>query len=287
MTPAKTMDPVVNPSNEETRFGFGKNWTRFLICLDEERIQEAENSLKSMLQVENLAGQSFLDIGCGSGLFSLAAMRLGARRVHSLDYDPQSVACAHELKRRYFPEAGHWTVEQGNVLDAQYLSRLGKYDVVYAWGVLHHTGNMWQALENVLLPVASDGRLFVAIYNDQGARSRVWMRIKKAYNRNVFWRAAIVSFFAVYYGVRLPIHDLVRLKNPVARYREYRKARGMSYLTDLLDWLGGYPFEVAKREAVIEFFRQRNFALSKLSSAGDGTGNNEFVFCRSAPSNQQ
>jgi SAM-dependent methyltransferase len=235
-----------------------------------------------MLGVEYLAGQSFLDIGCGSGLFSLAAMRLGARHVHSLDYDPQSVACAHELKRRYFPDASSWTIEQGSVLDAGYLSLLGQYDIVYAWGVLHHTGNMWQALENVILPVASGGKLFVALYNDQGVRSRFWTAIKKVYNRNAFSRAAIISFFTTYYAVGRFLKDVIRLKNPVARYHEYKKTRGMSYFTDLLDWLGGYPFEVAKREAVIEFFRKRNFALVKLNSVGDGRGNNEFVFCASA-----
>ena len=83
------------------RFEFGKNWGRFLAVLNDERISEAEASLKSMLKVEGLTGKSFLDIGSGSGLFSLAARRLGAR-VHSFDYDPQSVACTAELKRRYF-----------------------------------------------------------------------------------------------------------------------------------------------------------------------------------------
>ncbi|MCZ7622150.1 MAG: class I SAM-dependent methyltransferase [Candidatus Kuenenia sp.] len=130
------------------RFEFGKNWRHFFACINEDRILEAKRSLKIMLNVEDLEGKSFLDIGSGSGLFSLAARRLGAH-VHSFDYDPQSVACTHELKRRYFPNDSNWTIGEGSALDTNYLSSLGTFDVVYSWGVLHHTGAMWEALGNV------------------------------------------------------------------------------------------------------------------------------------------
>jgi 2-polyprenyl-6-hydroxyphenyl methylase/3-demethylubiquinone-9 3-methyltransferase len=134
-----------------------------------------------MLQVERLDGLRFLDIGSGSGLSSLAARRLGAR-VHSFDYDAQSVACTSELRRRYFPADDRWTVERGSALDADYLRRLGQFDIVYSWGVLHHTGQMWHALENAVIPVAQSGKLFIAIYNDTGTQSRRWHAIKRIYN---------------------------------------------------------------------------------------------------------
>src|SRR5690349_12253090 len=133
------------------RFEFGKNWTSFLNTVNESHVLKAEESLKQMLGLETLSGLSFLDAGCGSGLFSLAAVRLGAR-VHSFDFDPSSVACTRELKRRYAPNADNWVVETGNVLEPEYLAGLGKFDIIYSWGVLHHTGNMHQALENVVLP---------------------------------------------------------------------------------------------------------------------------------------
>src|ERR1044072_7460679 len=152
------------------RFEFGTNWSRFLALLDDERVANAENSLKKMLGLEDLCGKSFLDIGSGSGLFSLAARRLGAR-VHSFDYDPHSVACTEELKRRYFPDDLNWTVEEGSALSIDYLETLGIFDIVYCWGVLHHTGRMWQAMENILLPTGPATRLFIAIYNDVGTRS--------------------------------------------------------------------------------------------------------------------
>ena len=138
------------------RFGFGDNWTRFLSVLNDERIEEAKTSLRRMLNVESLVDKTFLDVGSGSGLFSLAARMLGAQ-VYSFDYDPQSVGCTAELKRRYFPDDG-WVVESGSVLDKEYLSRLGSFDVVYSWGVLHHTGSMWEALANVA-PLVRPGSL--------------------------------------------------------------------------------------------------------------------------------
>src|SRR5436305_7602592 len=144
------------------RFEFGENWARFLELLDDGRIARAEESLKAMLEVESLAGRSFLDIGSGSGLFSLAARRLGAR-VHSFDFDPQSVACTRELRRRFFNEDPTWTIDEASALDEDYVRALGLFDVVYSWGVLHHTGQMWRALENARLPVAAGGKLFIAI----------------------------------------------------------------------------------------------------------------------------
>src|SRR5450432_467553 len=132
MAPAGSQDHALDMQRGE-RFGFGENWARFLAVLDEARVAEACRSLKQMLGVESLEGRAFLDVGNGSGLFSLAAMRLGAARVVSFDFDPQSVACARELKRRFFPDAAHWTIEPGSVLDDGYLAGLGQFDVVYSW----------------------------------------------------------------------------------------------------------------------------------------------------------
>lgn len=115
--------------DDPNRFAFGANWSRFLSLLNEQRIAEAEQSLRELLGVADLRGKRFLDIGSGSGLFSLAARRLGAE-VHSFDYDPQSVACTQELRRRYYPDDPTWRVEQGSVLDSDYLAQLGQFDVV-------------------------------------------------------------------------------------------------------------------------------------------------------------
>lgn len=274
-------DKSTSPS--EVRFAFGKNWQRFLRLLNEDRIARAEHSLCDMLQVDNLHEQSFLDAGCGSGVFSLAAMRLGARRVHSFDYDRDSVGCAQELKHRFFPGAPNWTIEQGDVLSPDYLSPLGKFDVVYSWGVLHHTGNMHLAFANVIPMVASKGKLYIAIYNDQGLYSRGWMTVKRNYSRWPILRPFIVAFFGVYFIVRDFLVDLLLLaRNPFKRYYRRNDPRGMAFWPDLLDWLGGYPFEVASVQHVTDFFTSRGFDLLRLNDIGHASGNHEFVFVKRA-----
>lgn len=263
------------------RFEFGKNWAAFLAALNDTRIAEAEKSLKNMLGLDSLAGLSFLDIGSGSGLFSLAARRLGAR-VHSFDYDPHSVACTRELNRRYFPADPNWTVESGSALDQPYLQSLGQFDIVYSWGVLHHTGSMWEALANAALPVKNGGKLFIAIYNDQGTASRRWTKVKKLYNELppalrflVVWP----SFWILNW--RPLIKDILRGK-PFHSIREYGKDRGMSFWRDLIDWVGGYPFEVASPDQIFDFYRARGFNLTRLRTAMGSLGCNEFVFEKSA-----
>ncbi|SRR5437016_4372839 len=264
------------------RFGFGRNWQHFLGVLDDERIHEAEKSLCAMLDIPDMSGRSFLDVGSGSGLFSLAALYLGANRVHSFDYDPQSVACAHELKSRFFPKAAHWTIERGDVLDRKYLAGLGTYDIVYSWGVLHHTGNLWQAIENILMLVADEGKLFIAIYNDGGRKSRLWQRLKYLYNRSLLYRVAIPCTFIPLNVTRSLILDLSSLKNPLTRYREYKRKRGMSVLRDWIDWFGGWPYEFAKPDEVTAFCRNRGFeTLVAVNKSGWALGNNEYILVKS------
>jgi 2-polyprenyl-3-methyl-5-hydroxy-6-metoxy-1,4-benzoquinol methylase len=166
-----------NTGENEERFGFGKNWSNFLTSLDETRIVEAESSLKEKLQVDHLDGLRFVDVGSGSGLFSLAAQRLGAV-VRSFDFDVDSVLCTKALKGKYFPHDENWIIEQASALDQPYLNSIGAYDVVYFWGVLHHTGEMWQAISNAIDLVAPKGLIFIAIYNDQGWKSNFWWCVK-------------------------------------------------------------------------------------------------------------
>ena len=270
------------PSPAETeilsgeRFEFGENWRSFLSVLDDQRIAMAEASLQDMLEVSDLRGVRFLDVGSGSGLFSLAARRLGAE-VHSFDFDAQSVACTAELKRRYFPNDDQWTAEQGSVLDADYLTTLGTFDVVYSWGVLHHTGAMWQALDNVMPLVADGGRLFVSIYNDQGFASRCWRSVKRFYCESPpLARRLVLGGVGSYFKARSFAARLVSRPARIATPRE----RGMSAPHDLKDWVGGYPFEVAKPEQVFDVCRAKGFVLQRLITRGGGGGCNQFVFAR-------
>lgn len=222
-------------------------------------------------------GKSFLDIGSGSGLFSLAARNMGAR-VHSFDYDEDSVGCTRYLKDTFYRDDARWQVERGDVLDKEYLAQFNKFDIVYSWGVLHHTGNMYQALENAGSLVANQGILFISIYNDQGRASRMWRCIKKAYNRAPKYLRGFILFPCL---IRLwgptTIKDILKGK-PFSTWRIYIKQRGMSPYRDVVDWVGGYPFEVAKPEEIFDFFHRKGYTLEKMSTAGGGHACNQYVF---------
>lgn len=282
----QTVNPALYREHEQEvsageRFEFGRNWTRFLSQLDDHRIAVAEASLKRLLGSEDLRGKSFLDVGSGSGLFSLAARRLGAT-VHSLDYDPESVACTTELRRRFFTADPQWRVEQASALDPEYLRSLGTFDVVYSWGVLHHTGSMWQALRNMAPLVRERGQLAVAIYNDQGTASRRWTAVQRTYNRLPSGLRFLVLWPSLaFLWTRPVLKDFAALK-PFNTWRGYHRNRGMSAWHDLVDWVGGYPREVAKPEEIFEFYRKLGFELTYLQTQGGSMGCNEYTFTRRA-----
>ena len=265
------------------RFEFGKNWSRFLTLIDDSRIKEAEESLKEMLGLKSLEGRSFIDIGSGSGLFSLAARRLGAR-VHSFDYDPNSVACTAELKRRYFQGDSQWIVEEASVLDPAYLAKLGQFDVVYSWGVLHHTGQMWQALENVNRLVAPNGKLFIALYNDTGSQSARWKWIKKTYNQlPAVLRFPFTLIVIAPDELKSIARSVLTLKpgSYIKSWTNYAdNRRGMNRWRDIVDWVGGHPYEVSTPDEVFDFFTERGFILTKMNCGRVGLGCNQFVFSK-------
>ena len=267
-------------SIEDERFAFGANWARFLDTVDEARVNISRTCLAGMLGCENLSGMAFLDIGCGSGLSSLSARALGAA-VHSFDYDAESVACTKALRRQFFPDDPEWMVEHGDVLDAGYVESLGKFDIVYSWGVLHHTGNMELALRHSRSLVKPGGLYFIAIYNDQGRVSRRWKHVKRLYNRlpSLFRFLVLVPSAAVIWGP-ICVNDAIR-GDPLMTWRNTRQERGMSPWHNLKDWVGGYPFEVAAPDAIIMPLLPEGFVLRNIICRTTGHGCNEYVFERS------
>ena len=257
-------------TTDDLRFEFGKNWSRFLSGMTEARVQRSVECVRRL--VGNLEGKTFLDVGSGSGLDSLSAIRLGASRVFSFDYDEESVTCSRVMKRRFAPDS-NWTIEQGSALDEHYIRSLGTFDIVYSWGVLHHTGDMWKALDLVTIPVKD--KLVIAIYNDQGFSSRAWQAEKRLYVSVPAIRP-ILAISVFLFGWLPKVRHPKRLLSDWRRYD-----RGMSPWRDAVDWAGGYPFEVATPPDIASFYRDRGFLLesSKILHRGN-CGCNQFVLVR-------
>lgn len=272
-------------SDPELRFAFGRNWKSFLATLDEHRIEEARKRLCESLDRADLHGVRALDIGSGSGLSSLVMHELGADVV-AFDYDLDSVACTEELRKRYAPATRDWKVLQGSALDSAFMAGLGQFDLVYSWGVLHHTGAMWSAIKLAAERVAPHGTLLLALYNDQGPRSRIWHAVKHLYCSGTPGRWLVGAVFYPVFALYALWQDLKHLRMPGTHAREYARKRGMSLLHDWRDWLGGYPFEVAKPEDVVRRLAASGFRLQRQAIT-HGLGCNEFVFNKASTHHAQ
>jgi 2-polyprenyl-6-hydroxyphenyl methylase/3-demethylubiquinone-9 3-methyltransferase len=270
-------------NEQPLRFGFGANWQSYIdTALSPARISRAVNSMREMLGVADLAGRSFLDIGCGSGIFSLAACQLGADQVAGFDYDADSVRASVAIRERAGIPADRWRIQQGSVLDPQFMASLAPADVVYSWGVLHHTGSMWEAIRAAALQVRPGGLFALSIYNDVRSplmSSAHWRRIKQIYNRApVPVRRAVEAGYASAFLLR----DAAMLRNPLTTIRRYNSddGRGMDFWHDVRDWLGGFPYEYASPGEVFTFLhRQLGFQLTYMNTSY-GAGCNEFTFRR-------
>ncbi|RMD57761.1 class I SAM-dependent methyltransferase [Candidatus Woesearchaeota archaeon] len=276
--PEKKMSKELYENIYEQAFSFGENWAEYLKKLDAEKIQRAQKSLEEFLGKGTIKGKTFLDIGCGSGLFSLAAIKLGAREVTSIDPDKNSTECAKYLREKFKIPSKKWKILKGSILDKKFIKKLPKADITYSWGVLHHTGDMWRALDNAISLVRKKGTLYIAIYNKYTGplSSKSWLKIKKLYVRSP--KLVKKAMELLYAGEQL-ISLAIRLKNPIAYVRNYKTDRGMSFMRDVTDWLGGYPYEYATPAEIEEHCKRRGLKLVKIKHR-KGTGCNEFVFKR-------
>ena len=265
---------------QDRRFRFGDNWLDFARGLGADQVAKAESSLRRLLQRDSLAGLSFLDIGSGSGLFSLAARRLGAR-VHSFDFDADSVACTARLRDLHFAGEREWTVEQGSILEADYVRSLGTFDVVYAWGVLHHTGALHSALGAAARLVAPGGLFAFALYH-RTVMCGLWRWEKRWYSAaspQAQRRARAV------YVASLRTRLLLAGRDFRAYVADYQSARGMDFMHDVHDWMGGYPYESILAPEVEALMRRLGFARVRatdtpLTTGLFGSGCDEYLYRR-------
>lgn len=255
-------------------FNFGKNWEEYsLKKLDHNKLQQAEDSILDLLDEEEIKikTKSFLDIGCGTGVFSIVAMKLGANRVVGIDINPKCIEVARENSRRFLDADLQPEFKVASALDSEALKKLGRFDIVYAWGSLHHTGNLNIAIRNATERVEHNGKFILAIYN-RHFTSPVWVFIKWLYNVVPgFIKAIMVYAFWLI---------ILVAKSAVTRSNPFKMERGMDFFYDVVDWVGGYPYEYATVQEIKDFVQTHGFKALKTIPAKVPTGCNEFVFMK-------
>ena len=233
---------------DELRFGFGRNWEDFIRRnFSEERVEISRKHLLGFLELPDLRGHSFLDIGCGSGIHSLAAFRSGADTIFGFDYDRNSVN-ASRLCHEFAGGPESWSITQGSVLDEAFIeSQVPKASLVYSWGVLHHTGDVWRAIRNAAGRVAPGGLFYIALYSydaDWQPSAEFWLDVKKQYNRaGWFGKQKMLAWYIWRFMIA---GDYKNVRKTWQRFKEHKNNRGMSLLVDIRDWLGGGPMEYVK-----------------------------------------
>ena len=247
------------------RFGFGRNWLDYQTSIYEARLLAARTDIEQWLGTTSLRGLRVLDIGSGSGLHSYCMFAMGARELVSFDYDAHSVQATREFHLKAGAPAS-WVVTQGSVLDTDFLASLGTFDLVYSWGVLHHTGQMWQAIANAAGRVSLGGSCFLSIYA-KGPKYAEHLAIKQQYHRASLSGKRKMEFDWITERYALRAQDG---ESPDAWWTD-GKERGMDAYCDLVDWLGGLPYEVATLPELVGALRTLGIEVTRSRECpGDG-----------------
>lgn len=263
------------------QFAFGKNWKSFSAsALTQERVDRARADFRDLVKSVPLRGKTFLDIGFGQGLALCLAREDGAI-VCGNDIDSKCTE-ALIMTLRLFPQVDPDSIEVviGSILDDSVIARLrnlpgvgaaGGFDIVHSWGALHHTGAMDDAIERAASLVRGRGHLIIAIYN-RNWTSPIWSVIKRGFvvSPRLIQRVLIVLFYPL----------IAVTKAAVTGRNPFRKDRGMDFYHDVVDWIGGFPYECAKAEEISTKLEALNFELERLIPAAIPTGCNQFVFRR-------
>jgi 2-polyprenyl-6-hydroxyphenyl methylase/3-demethylubiquinone-9 3-methyltransferase len=265
--------------NVSSHFAFGRNWASYAELIDEPRIAEAKDGLVRLLGRETLAGKSFLDLGCGSGLHAVAAARLGASRIVAVDIDPDAVATTRRVLPRHAPNAS-FEARELSVFDLA-PETCGRFAVVYSWGVLHHTGAMREAMERAAGAVEPGGLFAFALYH----RTRMcafWAGEKRWYSRATPRAQALAR--KVYVAL-LRLRFRLAGRDFRAYVAGYKSMRGMDFAHDVHDWLGGYPYESISAPEVEALMRRLGFAhvrsfTTPVTIGLFGSGCDEYVYRR-------
>lgn len=228
---------------DDGEFSFGFNWVDYVKTrMSEDIISMHQTNLKSLYDSIgiSLEEKSVFDIGSGSGLSSISFARLGASTITSMDIDSFSVEATAYTKNKFWNNSDiQWNIYQRSILDGIPIPDESQ-DIVYSWGVLHHTGDMWNAIRNSIKAVKPGGIFHVALYRSGSKFSK---SLDEKYRFKFADKETKIQMLYNRAGQKI---------------NHIKKDRGMNKFHDALDWLGGLPYDVADPEVLFSWLKEKH-----------------------------
>jgi SAM-dependent methyltransferase len=125
---------------------------------------------------EQIRGKRVLDAGCGQGRWSYGFIKLGAT-VRGIDTSVSAIKYANEHLKRTTPPARFCVL---NVLDERQLSKVfnnAEFDIIWCWGVLHHTGDPEKGFDNLVKLLKPGGTIHLYLYGKKSFVNKFWRRV--------------------------------------------------------------------------------------------------------------
>ncbi len=232
-----------------------------------EYIPEYEASEKHWLlfySPEEVKGKTVLDAGCGTGVFSIIFARNGAAKVTGIDISPGSLGTARGLKEKF--GLANAEFQQQDMLHLSF--RDASFDIVWAWGTVHHTTDPLGAITELIRVLKPGGSLFLAIYKQT---SVTWIHeiIRKTMIRTPRWSWNVLAKAGAF--MLTPVVFLFK------RRQKSRKGEKLSEL--ILDWYFVPIRHYYTPEEIRVFLERKKFRIEKyLAHSGRFNSSSNFIY---------
>jgi ubiquinone/menaquinone biosynthesis C-methylase UbiE len=234
-------------------------WTEYI-----PEYEASENHWKMFYTPDEVKGKSVLDAGCGTGIFSIIFANNGAARVKGIDISEGSLETGRSLKEKFGLENIEFVKE--DMLRLPFKDE--EFDIVWAWGTVHHTTDPLAAITELMRVLKRGGSLFLAVYK----RTRLTFiheiirrTLVRTPRRMWTFLSKVMAFF---------------LAPVVFFFKKREKSRKGEKLEELiLDWYFVPIRHYYRPKEIQTFLEDRGFVIEKhLAASGRFDSSSNFIF---------